>query len=115
MKVLRMFFRYGLNISEGKALCSSTWQEDLKDSMRTLCLDFDGLDELAEPVQTNGENVPCMSDKAEITSSKFSFDTVYENNVIDLPNNKDAFLYESTEVRLCSISIIQVGQNFTIC
>jgi len=98
MKVLRMFFRYGLSISDGKTSCSSTWQDE-KDSKSTL--DFDREEE-AE-VQTKGENA-LMSEKAELMST-FSFDN--DEHASDIPV-EDAFPDRSSELRLYSISILKV-------
>ncbi|KAG0566092.1 hypothetical protein KC19_7G038000 [Ceratodon purpureus] len=107
VKVLRMCFRYGLSVSEGKASCSRIWEADLKDLMSTWCSDFDELEESAVHADTCGENIMFVSDKSEFISSKFSFDTFNENDAIDLPNDKGAFLCKSTELRLYSLSTIQ--------
>ena len=112
VKVLRMCFRYGLSVSEGKASCSRIWEADLKDLMSTWCSDFDELEESAVHADTCGENIMFVSDKSEFISSKFSFDTFNENDAIDLPNDKGAFLCKSTELRLYSLSTIQVGRTF---
>lgn len=90
-----MFFRYGLGVTEGEASCnSSIWQDESEDSRSTL--DFDGDPEESE-VQTNDGDIVSMS--------TFSFDT--DENASDFPV-QDAFPERSSQLRLYSISTLQV-------
>lgn len=97
MRVLQMFFRYGLKVSQGEAASSSSnrWEEE-KDMNLPLNHHWkEGFE-----FSINDGSV-CMPDSANL----FSFDT-YES-ASDAPV-EDAFRDKSSELRMYSISAIQV-------
>lgn len=96
MRVLQMFFRYGLKVSQGEAASSSSnrWEEE-KDMNLPLNHHWkEGFE-----FSINDGSV-CMPDSANL----FSFDT-YES-ASDAPV-EDAFRDKSSELRMYSISAIQ--------
>ncbi|KAG0560547.1 hypothetical protein KC19_10G189000 [Ceratodon purpureus] len=88
---LRVFFHYGLNVSQGEATTSSTWQE--KDTGRS----YHRMEEFELP--TNNGSV-CMPD----TADSFSFDPSESPGGIAA---EVAFLDKSSELRMYSIGAIQ--------
>lgn len=99
MVALRMFFLYGLNVSQAEATSSSTWQEDTGRSFILHAMQ-------GSELPTNGGSV-CMPDTVDL----FSFNSFESQGDVSADA---AFRDKSSELRMYSIGVIQVKFTFLL-